>query len=130
MLKISVGQNKRYKNALLFLSQAPNRRSFIRNSYTRWSTRFISLKLCVRFSIFDFVSLLEFIILLKKSMDSLNLKRHNPFQNKNNRKATLSFAPSSLIFKLQQEVWTLSDICLSWSSSQSDLEMNFLYLEN
>ena len=37
-------------------------------------------------------------------MDSLTLKRHNPFQNKHNRKATYSFAPRPLIFKLQQEV--------------------------
>ena len=37
-------------------------------------------------------------------MDSLTLKRDNSFQNKNNRKATHSFAPTPLIFKLQQEV--------------------------
>ena len=37
-------------------------------------------------------------------MDSLNLKRHNSFQNKNNRKALHNFAPRPLIFKLQQEV--------------------------
>ena len=40
-----------------------------------------------------------------KSMDSLTLRRHNSIQkNKNNRKATHSFAPRPLIFKLQQEV--------------------------
>ena len=37
-------------------------------------------------------------------MVSLILKRHNSFQNQNNRKATHSFAPTRLIFKLQQEV--------------------------
>ena len=37
-------------------------------------------------------------------MDSLTLKCHNSFQNKNNRKATHSFAPRPLIFMLQQEV--------------------------
>ena len=37
-------------------------------------------------------------------MDSLTLKRHNSFQNKNNREATYSFALRSLIFKLQQKV--------------------------
>ena len=41
---------------------------------------------------------------LTKRMDSLNLKRHNSFQNKNNRKTTYSFAPRPLILKLQQEV--------------------------
>ena len=37
-------------------------------------------------------------------MDSLTLKRHNSFQNKNNRKDAHGFAPRPLIFKLQQEV--------------------------
>ena len=37
-------------------------------------------------------------------MDSLTLKYRNYFQNKNNRKATHSFAPRPQIFKLQQEV--------------------------
>ena len=51
--------------------------------------------------IFHFHSRLVFI---KKSMDFLTLKRHNSFQNKEYRKATYSFAPRSLIFKLQQKV--------------------------
>ena len=37
-------------------------------------------------------------------MDTLTLKRHNSFQNENNRKATHSFVPIPLLFKLQQEV--------------------------
>ena len=36
-------------------------------------------------------------------MDFLTLKRHNSFQNENNRKDTRSFAPRPLIFKLQLE---------------------------
>ena len=32
------------------------------------------------------------------------LNRHNSFQNKSNRKATQSFAPRPLTFRLQQEV--------------------------
>ena len=36
-------------------------------------------------------------------MNSLTLKRHNSFQNQNNRKPTNSFASKPLIFKLQQE---------------------------
>ena len=63
-------------------------------------------------------------------MDSLTLKRHNPFQNENNRKVTHSFAPRSLIFKLQQKVLKFNDICLSWNSPKPDLEMNYLNLEN
>ena len=37
-------------------------------------------------------------------MDSLNLKCHNSFQNENNGKATHSFAPRPLIFRLQLEI--------------------------
>ena len=37
-------------------------------------------------------------------MGSLNLNRHNSFQNKNNGKSTPSFATRPLIFNLHQEV--------------------------
>ena len=63
-------------------------------------------------------------------MDSLTLKRHNSFQNQNNKKATHSFALSPLIFKLQQEVLKFNDIYLSWGSPKTDLETNILNLEN
>ena len=58
-------------------------------------------------------------------MDSWTLKRHNSFQNYNNRKARHSFAPRRLIFKLQQEVLKFSDIC-----SITDLVTNFVKSEN
>ena len=48
-------------------------------------------------------------------MDSLTLERHNSFQNQNNRKATKSFAPRPLIFKLEREVLNFNDTCVSWS---------------
>ena len=35
-----------------------------------------------------------------------------------------------LIFKLQQEVLKFNEICVSWSSSKTDLVRNFLNLEN
>ena len=63
-------------------------------------------------------------------MDSLTLKLHNAFQNSNNGKVTHSFAPRPLIFKLQQEVLKFDDICVNWSSPKTDLETNFLNLEN
>ena len=63
-------------------------------------------------------------------MDSLILKQHSSFQNQNNRKATHSFAPRPLIFKLQKEVLKFNDICESWSSPKTDLEKNFLNLQN
>ena len=63
-------------------------------------------------------------------MDSLTLGRHNSFQNENNRKATHSFAPRSLIFKLQKEVLKFNDICVSWNSPKIDLLTIFLNPEN
>ena len=96
---------------------------FLCDSYTRWSTWFVSLKLCVEFSIFDSVSFLYFC--LTKCMDTLTLKRYNSFQNKNNRKTTHSFTPRPLIFKLQQEVLKFKDIYLSWRSPKTDLVKKF-----
>ena len=46
-------------------------------------------------------------------MDSLTLKRHNSFQNQNNKKNKQSFVTRPLIFKLQQEVLKFNDICVS-----------------
>ena len=96
----------------------------ILSSYTSWSTKLISLVLCVGFSIF-YTVLLSSCFCSTKSNGSLTLKRHNFFQNKTNGKATRSFTPSLLIFKLQQKVWKFNDICLSWSSPETDLETNF-----
>ena len=59
-------------------------------------------------------------------MDSLPLKRHNSFQNQNNRKSTHSSTPRPLIFKLQQEVLKFNNICVSWSYPETDLVTNFL----
>ena len=103
----------------------------IRNFYTVWSTRFISLKLCVEFSIFSSISFFYSLYFCSaKSIYYLNSKRHNSLQNKNNRKVTHAFASRPLIFTLQQEVWKFSDICVSWTSPKTDLETNFLNLEN
>ena len=46
-------------------------------------------------------------------MNTLTLYRHNSFQN--NRKATYSFAPRRLVFKLQQEGLKFNNIFVSWS---------------
>ena len=61
-------------------------------------------------------------------MDSLILKGHKSFQNKNSKKATYSIAPRSLIFKLQQEVLKFNDIELELS--KTDLVTTFLNSEN
>ena len=81
------------------------------------------------FSVFDSVSLiLTFIFLFNKKHDSWTLKRHNSFQDQNNRKVSHSFTVRLLIFKLQRNVWKFNDICVSWSSPKTDLETNFLNL--
>ena len=73
------------KNVFFFVSRAPIHYSFtlISNSYMSWSTRFVSVKLYVRFSIFDYASfLLKFMFLFKKCLDSVTLKGKNSFQFK------------------------------------------------
>ena len=71
---------------------------------------------------------IEVFIFSTKNMDSLTLKRHNSFQNQNNRKAMDSFTPRPLIFKSWQEVWKFNDIGMSWSSPKYNMETNFLNL--
>ena len=73
---------------------------------------------------FVFIKRLHFCSI--KCMASLTLKRHNSFQNQNNRKATQRFAPKPLILKLQQEVLKCNDICVSWSSPKNGLVINLL----
>ena len=48
-------------------------------------------------------------------MNTLTLYRHNSFQNQNNKKATHSFAPRRLVFKLQQEGLKFNNVFVSWS---------------
>ena len=62
-------------------------------------------------------------------MESLTLKRRNSFQNQN-KKTTHSFAPTPLIFKLQQKILKFNDICVSWTSSKADLVTSFVNLES
>ena len=98
------------ENALFFLSRAPFHHSFTFDLRFLYELkRKVSLTLCVGLIFhFDSVSLL-FLYCLSlyfcstKCMNSLTFRRHNSFQNyQNNRKATRSFAPRPLIFKLQQ----------------------------
>ena len=79
---------------------------------------------------FRFPFIKVYIFGQQKCMGSLTSKHHNSFQNPNNRKATHGFVPRSLIFKLQQEVWKLNDICVSCSSPKTDLFTYFLNLKN
>ena len=71
------GQNKGYKNALFFFCelQLITVLLLICNYYMSWNTKFVSLKLCVGFSIFDSVPfLLKFIFLFNKIHQRFDFK--------------------------------------------------------
>ena len=123
----------------------------IRDSYMSWNLRFVSLKVWVGFSIFNSVLfLLKSIFLFNKKAWTLwlqevitlqthyvhsTLKTHvvfvgYSFQNYNKGKATHTFGPRPLIFKLQQEDLKFNDVSVSWNSPKTDVETNFLNLEN
>ena len=69
-------------------------------------------------------------MLRSAKINSLTLKHHNSFRNWNKRKTRYNFATRPLIFKLQEEVLEFDDICVSCSSPKTELETNFLNLEN
>ena len=79
------------KNTLFFLSEAPTHHSFTFNSeFLHEFKHKVRLSKTV-YGIFHFrfrLVLSKFVFLFNKTTDSLTLKRYNPFQIKNNRKAT------------------------------------------
>ena len=83
--KISFGKKNVTKNVIPFFFcdlQIIIVLLLICHSYISWSTRLVSLKLCVGFSIFDCVAfLLKLIFFSTKCIDSSTLKRHNSIQN-------------------------------------------------
>ena len=62
-------------------------------------------------------------------MYTLTLKRHNSFQNENNRKTTHSFDPRPPIFMLKQEVLKFNDTCVGRGSPKTNAVIKFLKLE-
>ena len=95
-----------------------------RDSYMSWSTRFISLKVCVGFPILDFVSVLLIFFFNQK---------HGLFDV-----IIISFK-IKIIEKphtvLLSDLWFLScnkkfENSVNWSSLKTDLETNILKLEN
>ena len=86
------------------------------NSYMTWSARLVSLKVCVGFSIINFLLfLLKFKFLFNKNHGRFDIET-SYFLSK-----THTFTPRPQITKLQQNVLKFNDILLSWSS---------LHLEN
>ena len=63
-------------------------------------------------------------------MDSLTLKLHDSFQNKNNRKATHSFPLRPQTFKLQQEVLKFSDIVTNFQARKIEVLRASVFLLN
>ena len=123
--KTTFGQNKRYKKCPHFCLASSNSNSQFLYKLNHFITNFISLKLCVRFSIFvSLLFLLKFLFCSTKIMNSLTLKRCNSFQNKN-KKTHAHFCSQITDFKVAKEVWKFSYICMRWSSPKSDLQMNF-----
>ena len=89
------------ENALFFLSRTLTQHSFTFNSQFSYELKHMVNLSKIVCGIFHFQFRLVFIkvhIFSIKSVNSLTLKRHNSFHNKNNGKATDSFAPRSLYF--------------------------------
>ena len=106
MLKkfLQTKKEKRYKKALFFFCKLQLITVLVLLLIRNSDTRFISLKLCVRISIFDSVSfLLMFVFLLRKKDWLFDFKTYNSFQNRINRKGTDSFAPRPLIWNKKFE---------------------------
>ena len=102
------------------------------NSYTGWSTRSISLKLCEGFSIFHSVSfLLEFFIFVQQKSRTLWLQNVIiPFKIKIIEKPHTVLLPDPWFLSWNNKFEKFTDICMSWSSRKTDLKTNFLNLEN
>ena len=99
------------------------------DSYMSWSTKFVSLELCVGVSIFNSSLFLLVYIFARQNAWVLWLQNVIiPFKIKTIEKPH-SFAPSPLIFQLQQEVLKFNNICVSWRSPKTDLVINFLNLK-
>ena len=100
------------------------------DSYLNWSTRLISLKMCVEFSIFDSASfLLKFMFLFNKKHWLFSFLIIT-FKIKTVEK-TSSFTSRTMIFRLQEEIANLiKSAWVGWSSPKTDPKTNFLNLEN
>ena len=100
------------------------------DSYLNWSTRLISLKMCLEFSIFDSASfLLKFMFLFNKKHWLFSFLIIT-FKIKTVEK-TSSFTSRTMIFRLQEEIANLiKSASVGWSSPKTDPKTNFLNLEN
>ena len=114
---------------LFFLSRAPAHHSFtfdLQFLYELKHKVYLSETMCGIFHFrFHCVFIKVYIFVQQKAQTLLNIKHRNSFQNKNNRKATCSFASKHLIYNLQQDVLKFNDIFVSWSSPKLTWRQNF-----
>ena len=118
------------KNVLFFRLRFPTHHSFTSNlQYELKHKVRLSKSVCGIFHFWFRFVLLKLIFLFNKTHVLFDFKiSFNFFEN--SRKATHSFVPRPLTFKLQQDVSKSNDICVSWSSPKADLVTNFLNLKN
>ena len=119
----------------LFFLRAPTYHSF---TFNLWFLCELKHKVCLSKSVCE-IFYFQFRLIFMKvyffiqqnvRILSLTSKLHNSFQKENNGKARHNFAPTTLIFKLQQEVLKFNGICVNWSSRKTDMVTNFLNFEN
>ena len=113
------------KNGLFFLLQAPTHHSFTFNLQLLYAH--LSKTVCEISNFWFCFLFIKVYIFVQQNAWTLWISH---FKILKNRKVRNSFAPRPLIFKFQQEVLTFNDFCVSWSSPKTDLETNFLNLEN
>ena len=121
------------KNSLFLLWRASTHHKFTFNLQFLYELKHmghLSKTVCGIFHFrFRLVFVKRYSFCSRKIVDSLTLKRHNSFQNKNNSKATHTIASRLLIFKLQQEILKFNDICMTvcnFQSMRSPVELNGL----
>ena len=94
--------------------------------YIKRSTRGVSLKVYVGFSISDsFLFLLKFTFLFNKKLGLFFWNAIIPFKIKITEKAHTILLPDCWFFNLEQKILNFSNIWVSWSSPKIVLETNW-----
>ena len=133
MLKKKILQTKIIvaKNALFFLSRAPSHHSFTFDSQFLYRLKrkvHLSKSVCGIIH-FRFHSLsIKVCIFSTKSICSLTLSVIIRLKTKIIEQLYKFLLLDLWCFKLQEEVPKFNDICVTWSSSKTDMETNFVNL--
>ena len=124
--KICVGQNKRYKKYLLFLSRASTHHSFTFNLRFSYELNHMVRLSKTVFGIFNFRLCFNrrSYFCSTKCTDSLNLKHIISFKFEIIEKPHAVSLQDLWLLRCNKKVLKLSNICVSWSSQKTDLETN------